>query len=213
MRRRNKPLRRQPGRREERKAYLICSEGENTETLYFKGLRRELRAGTVRIEVFSGKGQPYGVVQKALTEAERAAAGGEPYDEVWCVFDVEAPDPHAQLDAALGLAKQHRIHCAVSNPCFEVWLLLHFENLPHLTTDEACRRLERHPCGYRRRDKGLNFEALRLGRAEAIRRASQLDRQQVGRSLPERNPSTSVPLLVTALESDAGPAARAASKD
>ncbi|MFI6267785.1 RloB family protein [Micromonospora zamorensis] len=198
-----KPLRRQPGTRPERKTYLVCCEGENTETLYFKGLRRELRAGNVRIEVFSGRGEPYGVIEKAIAEANRAAAQDDGYDEIWCVFDVEAPVAHARLEAALTLAARHGIKCAISNPCFEVYLLLHYEELSYLTSDEACRRLERHPCGYRRRGKLLDFEALSAGRPDACRRAARLDRLSAGLPLADRNPSTSVPGLVTALESDA----------
>ncbi|MFG1883823.1 RloB family protein [Micromonospora sp. NPDC049102] len=203
MARSGKPLRRQPGTRLERKTYLVCSEGENTETLYFKGLPRELRAGNVRIEVFSGKGEPYGVVEKAVAEANRAAVQGEDYDEVWCVFDVEAPGAHARLGAALALAARHGINCATSNPCFEVYLLLHYADLPYLTTEEACRRLEGHPCGYTRRGKLLDFEALKAGRPDAFRRAARLDRLSAGLPLADRNPSTSVPGLVAALESDA----------
>ncbi|MEO3773765.1 RloB family protein [Micromonospora sp. B9E7] len=203
MARPGKPLRRQPGTRQERKTYLVCCEGENTEPLYFKGLRRELRAGNVRIEVFSGHGEPYGVVEKAVAEANRAATQGDGYDEVWCVFDVEAPEAHARLSAALALAARHGVNCAISNPCFEVYLLLHYEELSYLTSNEACRRLERHPCGYRRRGKLLDFEALRASRPDAFRRAARLDRLSAGRPLADRNPSTSVPGLVTALESDA----------
>ncbi|MDG4807311.1 RloB family protein [Micromonospora sp. WMMD1120] len=142
------------------------------------------------------------MVEKAIAEADRAAAQGDGYDEVWCVFDVEAPRAHARLGAALALAGRHGVNCAVSNPCFEVYLLLH-EDLPYLTTIEACRRLEEHPCGYSRRGKLLDYEALRAGRPDAFRRAARLDRLSADRPLADRNPSTSVPGLVTALETDA----------
>ncbi|WBB73322.1 RloB family protein [Micromonospora sp. WMMD1128] len=206
MTRTSRPLRRRTGRYDERRTYLICSEGENTETWYFKGLRRELRAGTVRINILSGKGEPYGVVEKAIAEANQAAADGDAYDEVWVVFDVEAPQPHARLASALALAARHGIRCAVSNPCFEVFLLLHYEDLfAYLTTDEACRRLERHPCGYSPRGKLVNFEALRSGRANALSRAARLDRLHREKPVDARNPSTSVPSLVTALVAHNGP--------
>ncbi|MEU5903876.1 RloB family protein [Micromonospora sp. NPDC047467] len=206
MARASKPLRRQPGSRQERQTYLICSEGKNTETLYFKGLRRELRASNVRIVVTSGQGEPYGVVEKAIAEVERATASGNDYDRVFCVIDVEAPPTHthARLDAALRLAARHGIICVVSNPCFELYLLLHYQDVSaYLTTEEAGRLLEKHPCGYRRRGKLLNFEALQPGRAEAHRRAARLDRSHAGQPVPARNPWTSVPDLVTELESAA----------
>jgi hypothetical protein len=45
-------------------------------------------------------------------------------DEVWCVFDV---DEHPKLAEARDQANANGIQLAVSNPCFELWLLLHFQ--------------------------------------------------------------------------------------
>lgn len=122
MRRQTKPLRRGYGRREERQRFLIYCEGELTEITYFKGVRRELRASTVRLEIVAGRGEPYGLVEKAVDHQRRAprseADGFEPYDQVWCVFDVEAPRPHARLAAALALARRNRVHCAIF--CYKI---------------------------------------------------------------------------------------------
>jgi hypothetical protein len=62
-------------------------------------------------------------------------------DECWCVFDVEWPQNHPHLREAVQLAKDNGIRLAVSNPCFELWLILHFEDqTAHLNTDQAERR-------------------------------------------------------------------------
>ena len=59
-------------------------------------------------------------------------------DEVWCVFDVEWPKNHPKLNASLQLAHSHGVQTAVSNPCFEYWLVLHFEQpLDWLTSKDA----------------------------------------------------------------------------
>jgi hypothetical protein len=49
------------------------------------------------------------------------------YDELWCVVDV---DQFSDLEKAAALARKGRIRTTliVSNPCFELWLLLHFCN-------------------------------------------------------------------------------------
>jgi hypothetical protein len=67
------------------------------------------------------------VVHQAIAELEKAAARGEDFDEVWCVFDVEQAGQKKQVIKARALADQHRIRLALSNPCFEVWLLAHFD--------------------------------------------------------------------------------------
>ena len=50
-----------------------------------------------------------------------------PYDSVWAVFDTERADTNPKLNDALQKAKANRINVALSNPCFEFWLLLHDE--------------------------------------------------------------------------------------
>ncbi|MBC7783381.1 MAG: RloB domain-containing protein, partial [Burkholderiales bacterium] len=48
------------------------------------------------------------------------------YDEVWCVIDVEAHGKNPNLTHAIEQARQAEIQVALSNPCFEVWILWHF---------------------------------------------------------------------------------------
>ena len=54
------------------------------------------------------------------------------YDDVWVVFDLEKPnDIRRELARrAIDYGKPQRINFAVSDPCFEYWLLLHI----HYTT-------------------------------------------------------------------------------
>ncbi|ARQ70294.1 RloB family protein [Streptomyces marincola] len=49
------------------------------------------------------------------------SAGGE-FDQVWCVSDV---DDYRDLDEAVRYAENHGVELVLSNPCFELWLLLH----------------------------------------------------------------------------------------
>ena len=50
----------------------------------------------------------------------RANAPGS-FDDVWCVVDVDEFD----LEPTVRLAARENISLAVSDPCFETWLLLH----------------------------------------------------------------------------------------
>ncbi|WP_214106351.1 RloB family protein [Acrocarpospora catenulata] len=101
------------------------AEGENTEPQYFRGLARELRATGVEIFRLSVEGigrDPARVVRRAAAAMSEVAAGSE-YDHVWCVVDV---DDHETLGEALREAKRLAIRIAISNPCFELWILWHF---------------------------------------------------------------------------------------
>ncbi|PSL01019.1 RloB-like protein [Murinocardiopsis flavida] len=64
------------------------------------------------------------------------------YDEVWVVVDV---DDHATLDEALQKGRQADIPIVVSNPCFEIWLIWHYEDCrAHQTTSAAIECLTKH---------------------------------------------------------------------
>jgi len=73
---------------------------------------------------------PLSLVQRAREDlkanqrsARRTGAGS--FDEIWCVFDV---DQHPKLSHAIFEARQSGIEVAISNPCFELWLVLHRED-------------------------------------------------------------------------------------
>lgn len=119
-----RPLRARPDRRE----FLIFVEGRVTEEEYLTHWHRRHRR-TVNVEIHDFRGTPKALVDRASSakvaneRAERRGRG-RAHDEVWCVFDV---DEHPLLDEAIELAVRHKINVAISNPCIELWFLLHFE--------------------------------------------------------------------------------------
>jgi hypothetical protein len=56
---------------------------------------------------------------------EERRGRGAAYSNYWCVFDI---DEHPNIPRALELAAAHGISVAVSNPCIELWFLLHFQD-------------------------------------------------------------------------------------
>lgn len=151
-------------------------------------------------------GEPLGLVEAAIAHKERAPLSAAdrftPYDEVWCVLDVEAPYPHASLDRALRLAAQQGVRCAISNPCFELWLILHIQDRRgYLTTDQACALLEAHGrCSYTRGGKSFRPEVL-MGNYEVARKRAQALAELHGKTVrpADCNPFTSVWELVDAM--------------
>ncbi|MFF3852975.1 RloB family protein [Micromonospora sp. NPDC002575] len=124
----------------------------------------------------------------------------EEVDECWCVFDVEWPQNHPYLDEAVRLAARHGIRLAISNPCFELWLILHFrEHNAFLTTSDAERQsrlLDGRPG--KRIDGGRYVER----RGDAAERAIALDRRHASNqtSFPDNNPSSTFHELLAAIE-------------
>jgi hypothetical protein len=109
------------------------------------------------------------------------------YDEVWCVFDV---DEHPKLNEAGQLASARGIELAVSNPCFELWLLLHFRDSPGARhRHDVQHMLTGFLPSY---DKHLDFAMLEAGVTEARRRALRLDQDAEEEGESGRNPTTGV---------------------
>lgn len=116
---------------------------------------------------------------KSVFEAAKAheAEDGQ-FDEVWLVFDTEGPQNPVRIKDARAVVEsarqKERFHTAVSNPCFEYWLILHFERFTRNLADDqaACRQLRRHLSNY---DKGCDcYAKIRVHLDMARRNAKEL---------------------------------------
>src|ERR1700733_13496047 len=135
---------------------LIVCEGTKTEPGYFEDLRQRYRS-VVEVVLCQG-GVPKTLVERAVEmkkEADSKAAKdeNERYDEVWCVFDI---DDHPKIDDAKLQARYNGIRLAISNPCFELWVLLHFQDQrAHISRTQLRAACRKHLPGY---EKNLPVE-------------------------------------------------------
>jgi hypothetical protein len=183
---------------------LVFCEGRQTEPLYLDALRREagvreVAAVDLRIEEHKGS-NPTTLIRAAITSRDRAFAHEGEVDEFWCVFDVEWPTNHPGLKEALQLARDNGIDVAVSNPCFEIWLVLHFRDHTAWVDNNGARRLRRDCDG--KADKSLDGAAYMPRRADAARRARLLDERHArdGTQFPGNNPSSGMHRLLASVE-------------
>ncbi|HKC62996.1 MAG TPA: RloB family protein [Pyrinomonadaceae bacterium] len=194
---RARPLQRRRPSLDPRPRILVVCEGRITEPQYFDAFRREEENRLVDVRIDSEGGAPKTLVERAANrkkeseeEARRARDENLKYDEVWCVFDV---DEHPRLPDARQQARDNGINLAISNPCFELWLLLHFrEQNAHIERKAVATLLKKHIRNYR---KHVSFETLRDGYLEAVQRAQQLDRRHADVGTEGDNPSTNVYIL------------------
>jgi len=180
---------------------LIVCEGKETEPAYFRYWRHETRNNMVTVEILPAGMDPRSLVRLAAErkrESERLADKldntFEKYDEIWCVFD---RDEHPNFEGAKQHAHANGIRLAISNPCVELWFLLHYEDRrAHIKREEVCRKFRRHHPGYR---KVPPVQELRPYYEEAVRRARDLDAWQSSQGCPGRNPHTGVYALTERL--------------
>lgn len=110
-------------------SYLIITEGERTEPLYFRGLKKLIQekvGGAVdiveapRIDIH-GEGCATG---KLIEIADQKVKDAKIiYQNIWVVFD---KDDFADFDQAIEAGTSRGYHIAWSNQSFEYWLYLHF---------------------------------------------------------------------------------------
>ena len=180
---------------------LVFVEGLRTEEIYLTYWRRQYR-DRVRIEIDDYRGGPLQLVERAVEarriEARDARKGrGRAHDQIWCMFD---RDEHPNFAQAIDLAEKHGIKLAISNPCLELWFILHFEDQTSYLERYAAQRRAEELLGSSKVLTEPALTALADGYDEARRRAVKLDEKHAGDGSPPRsNPSSGVWCLIDLL--------------
>jgi RloB-like protein len=200
-------LRRGAPNLEPKRRILIVCEGSRTEPSYFESWRRHLRNPLVELVINDEAGVPRTLVRRAAEkkrEAKRLARRERDafmqFEEVWCVFDV---DDHPNLADARDQARANQIDLAISNPCFELWGLLHFQDQwAFLDRSSVVTYLKTHLPTYR---KLLPFDILLPRYEAALARARNLDQRCASAGSIGDNPSTGAYRLTESLLNSSKP--------
>ena len=195
-----KALERRPPSRIPKPIVLVVCEGAKTEPTYFQALRKAKRMSPEQIKIVPGEegSHPKKVVEYAKSLKEEIRQDGLIVDEVWCVFD---RDIHQCIKAAFFQARSNQFHVAFSNPSFELWFLLHYEDQnSHIERQAVTRKLKRH---IQRYQKAMDvYPILLCNQTRAIDRAEKLRKLHRDNQEEENeNPSTNVDKLVIYLNS------------
>ena len=198
-------LQRRTESRAPKRTFLVFCEGTRTEPEYIEALRKESAVRDsasveIRIDLTASGAVPLTLVNAAAEARDRFPQERSEIDEVWCLFDVEWPQNHPKLREAREKANARNVRLAISNPCFELWLVLHFEERTAWLDSDAASRLRCRCDGSS--GKGMEGSKYMPRRTAAARRARALEAEHIGdgTEFPDDNPSSGVYLLLEAIE-------------
>ena len=200
-------LKRRKHRREPKRRFILFCEGEKTEPAYFEAIYRACSSTLIKVKPYPGAGVPYTIAEKAVAFAEseglaqhsrRSKESFEEHDQVWAVFD---RDDHPRFDEAVALCEKHGVGVGRSNPCFELWLILHEReyNQPNHRRKVQAELKALRPEYDARGAKTPNCDELATRVQDAEKRGEALLRNRDMDGCPYGNPSTTVGRLTRAI--------------
>ncbi len=173
-------------------------EGE-TERNYFNSMKE--RDSNIRIVLVKpGPADPVRLVEACVDHMKDRDVDTDGGDLAICAFDVDE-NPPERIARALQLAEVHGIIIALSNPCFELWLTLHYEEV-HRSVDrrEAAAMIKRR---YPKYTKTCDLKPMLAHRAAAMRRSRAIMNLAGATDVTDLvgiNPSSSMHLALEAID-------------
>jgi hypothetical protein len=128
------PKKRDNPKREVKPVLHIYCEGEKTEPNYLSGYIDKYFPSNRRLKVIkiesTKKNTPKQLIEEAVAAKKVAKRNSLDDDTFWVVYDRESEQkyPDALHATAYDKAQKNSISLAISNVCFEAWLLLHFQD-------------------------------------------------------------------------------------
>ena len=157
-----------------RKLFVLSLEGTITERQYFASFN--VPNSVIQIKCLKGNKKTDRSPRQVLTRMEHhlKEAGLKKTDEAWLVVDKDEWTKE-QLSVLHHWSQQaDNYGFALSNPKFEFWLILHFEQGDEISSSQVCsRKLKEYLPDY---DKQIDMKKLSQSMIkEAIKRAKQKD--------------------------------------
>lgn len=126
---------------------IIATEG-HTERIYFNELKIHYQKSSVQVEVLEREGNnscPDDVLSQVQKYEKKYNLDDD--DEIWVVIDRDKWTIKMIKSVAQCCYQNKHYHLGLSNPCFELWLLLHLEDIdtsnPELTRKMLLNKRQR----------------------------------------------------------------------
>lgn len=126
--------------REKEKMFLLAYEGNETEPSYFEALKNDHRFNNEILELVSLRRDPKDTKSAPKYVFESLESIKDEYslainDELWMIIDRDRNGKNIEKFYQKCNSEKN-FYFALSNPCFEFWLLLHIKDLNEFTKDE-----------------------------------------------------------------------------
>jgi hypothetical protein len=160
------------------KTFYIISEGKILERKYFDNLKNRHVSDNYAIAMIKSKmdnaGAPLQLLRRLKNYIKKNSENLNPIDEIWVITDRDNWELD-QLEQLQQFCKDNNCCFAISDPKFEFWILLHYEDGRQLTSVECSNRLGKY---YTKKNINLktidiNFNIKEIQRA--IKRAKTID--------------------------------------
>lgn len=190
--------------KQERKYFLIVSEGKRTEPIYFEYFSDRLPRNLLNTIDVHGEGDnTINVVNIAIKMREKRKLNKQlpQYDEVWAVFDKD-DFPASRYNEAISLASRNGIESGHSNQSFELWYVLHFQFLQSALhrNDYITTLTDQLGFKYTKNTSKVVDELFRIGNVkQAIKWARELESIHIDKTPSDSCPYTRVYVLVERL--------------
>jgi len=161
------------GKRRYKKLFIVSVEGSKTEPQYFAIFNQPQAIVLVKcLKRPSTESSPIQVLKKMEGYLRKESL--RKTDEAWIVVDKDDWTEDQLRELLQWAKKSENYGFALSNPNFEYWLLLHFEEGKGIANSQEClTRLKRHLPNYKKDIDGKKITLELI--AKAIFRAKQRD--------------------------------------
>ena len=161
-------LKRSTGSQSYNKVIIISAEGVVTEPSYFNCLKKLVEGVSVKVlKKPSSKSSPIDVLRNVEKKVwyEDLKEG----DEVWVVIDKDNWTEEQFKEVLKWENSNNYNNVAISNPCFEYWLVLHFEMCHSMNKDDCMKVLKKYLGSYKKKktekkimEGDLNIEKIQI---------------------------------------------------
>ena len=187
-------------KRKKKPVILIIAEGKNvTESQYFTSFQKQDNGFNIQMLTTDPSTDPERLFQKITRYWEDKELDEKQGDIGFIVLDLDCNSDKANLIKELAKKKRY-IKFIVSNPCFEIWFLLHFKYTTHtyMTSYEIIRDLRNYIPNYEKNLPVTEIIADKLDNAMANAGKLKDYFEEMGADWPSNkcNPYTDVPVII-----------------
>jgi len=117
--------------------FVIATEGKDSERIYFEALKNEIQMSQIKLEILpseNNKSAPNKVYDRLANYCDEYDI--EDDDQLWLVIDKDRWTDKMLSDIAQLCNEKKSFFMGLSNPCFELRLLLHYEDVSKYASSE-----------------------------------------------------------------------------